>query len=116
MIYFQFARIYTRIWSFIRKKKKMFRNYFGGGIGVWKSESNCLNESVEKDFLGDVGGARRERALDATRFASLGRCPESVAEKSSIDIEFCLDRGVAHREPERLPILERGLLNQDESW
>ena len=80
------------------------------------SASNCLNESVEKDFLGEVGGARRVLALEATRLGSLGRCPESAVVKSSMDIEFCLDSGVAQRDPDRLPILERGRLNQDESW
>jgi hypothetical protein len=75
-----------------------------------------LNESVEKDFLGDVGGARRLRALEAIRLGSLGRWPESEAVKSSMDIEFCRDSGVAQRDPERLPMRERGRLSQEESW
>jgi hypothetical protein len=59
-----------------------------------------LKESVEKDFLGEVGGARRVRALDATLLGSLGRWAESVDEKSSMDMEFCRDNGVAQRLPD----------------
>jgi hypothetical protein len=59
-----------------------------------------LKESVEKDFLGEVGGARRVRALEATLLGSLGRWAESVDEKSSMDMEFCRDNGVAQRLPD----------------
>ena len=38
-------------------------------------------------------------------------------EKSSMDMEFCLDNGVAQRDMfPPIPMRDRGLLNQEESW
>ena len=51
--------------------------------------SNCLSESVEKDFLGDPGAVLLTLALEAIRLDNLGRWwLESEAVKSSMDIEF----------------------------
>ncbi len=75
---------------------------------------------MDTDFRGEPGLLRRNRALDVTLPLPLVTGFRAGIEllKSSIDMEFCLDKGVAHLEPMPelpRPILDRGLLSQEES-
>ena len=89
------------------------------------------NESIDTDFLGEPGLERREKCALLVTLSPPGPPPPRgpLAEpnagievvKSSMDIEFWRDNGVAHRDPPEFwplptPIRDRGLLNQEESW
>ena len=74
-------------------------------------------ESIDTDLRGEPGLERRKRALLVTLGEEI---PDGIeVEKSSMDIEFCRDKGVVHLEPadvpEPVPIRDRGLLSQEES-
>ena len=76
---------------------------------------------MDTDLRGEPGLDRRNRALLVTLGVELLLFNDGMeVEKSSMDMEFCRDKGVVHLEPADVPepprpIRDRGLLSQEES-
>ena len=75
---------------------------------------------MDTDLRGEPGLDRRKRALLVTLGVLLEFKDGIEVEKSSMDMEFCRDKGVVHLEPADVPepprpIRDRGLLSQEES-